>query len=189
MTSPRTLAARRLGYACVILIALVARDAVAQRTISVTLLPGESTKSIQAPGDANFVVSLTTPVHLCDLPTTAPVINGLLLNLVSRGELQQALTRMESAGTASDFAIANGFSALTARDPKRYIFVGGSQSFSQTEFHSTATRGTDTIASARQIDLSRTFATACLTVDEARGLLNIIRRSIRAYLGLPALAN
>ncbi len=169
-----------VGYACLILTALASHDAIAQRTINVTLLPGESTKALQAPGDQSFAVSLTTPVHLCGLPTTAPVINGLLSDLVGTGGLQQALTRMESAGTASDFAIAQGFSALTARDPKSYVYTGSSQSFTQTQLVS--------VAASRQ-NFTYTFATACLTVDEARSLLNIIRGSMRSYLGLPALVN
>lgn len=172
---PRALAAPGLVCAFLVLVAFPFQHAIAQTTLSVTLQPGQATTTVQAPRNNTFAVSYSAPLHLCNLPPTAASINAQLSALAGKGELPQALTRIENFGTASADSIAQAFAVLTAVEPRKMAYSGSTQSFSQAQL----TGG----------PITHTFATACLNVDEARALLNEIRRGIRAALGMPAPSN
>jgi len=175
-----------------ILIALAPPHAVAQtpqtpqtpRTIAVTLSPGESTKSVQAPRDATFAVSLTTPIHICDLPVT-PTVNSIVGRFAfwanqPAAVFEDVLSRMESFGTDSGEAVANALTAFLGVQPwerlgYRYLYSGGTLDFTQGHLSGGP--------------FTHTLRSGCYTVDEARTILNEIRRAFRAYLGLPAPTN
>ncbi len=162
---------RSFGYACLILIALVSRDAVAQTTIGVTLLSTETTKTIQAPRDLSFNVSYVTPPHICNLPS-ATAINARYSDLVTRGLLRQVLTQMEATALGSAVGISGALGTFLGLPASSLLYMGNVQSFSQAQL----ARG----------QITHTFATACLTLLEAQTLLYEIRRSMRADLGMSA---
>jgi hypothetical protein len=182
------LSARSLGCACLILIAFAPQIAMAQtpgtlRLISVTLPPGERTTSIQAPRDASFVVALRTPLHVCGVPYTVGEIERRIAywDRQPAPGLQGALSRMESYGTSSGGAIVNAFAIFTglpvlgSGSQTGISYQGGQVNFTQAQLAGGP--------------FTHTFRAGCHTVDEARTILNEIRRGIRAYLGMPAPAN
>ena len=178
--SARISAARRLGFASLILLALLSRDALAQKPgafdVTVTLLPGETAKTIVAPtGAFVHVAFVASEEYLCNLPTAAQT-NAQLANLAAFGRLQSVLTLMESAGTASAGGIQNAFGALF---PASKLIA------------SRFSRGSEQFSNSQMVNgpYTHTFAADCLTVPEARAGVNEIRRIMRAHLGLPAPTN
>lgn len=188
------LLARSLGYACLILIALAPRHAMAQtsaatsqppRTYSISLSPGESTTSMRAPRDAAFRVSLTTPEYLCGLPYTVGAIERRVAYWAAQTapglRLQDTLSRMENYGAGTGAAIANAFAV--------FLGVPASGSSNSTAIYYTGGTATFTQTQLAGGPYTHAFRTDCHTVDEARTILNEIRRGVRAYLGLPAPTN
>ncbi len=179
--SPRISSARRLGYVCLVLMALVSRDAFAQKPgaidVTVTLLPGETARTIVAPTGGSFVgvALIASEEHLCNLPSAAQ-INAQLANLAAFGRLQAVLTLMEGAGTASAGAIQQAFGVLF---PANKLIA------------SRFSRGTEEFSISQMVDgpHTLTFASNCLTATEAKTAINDIRRIIRAHLGMPAPTN
>ena len=173
----RGFAARSLGYACLIAVALASQDAVAQTPpIEVRLLPGETTRTLVAPSQAGFsVLYVASEEYVCNLPTAAR-INDLLQTWARAGSLQQTLTSLESRVTATSASIGQAYQEL----------IGGSSRAPYGIFSSETERFTIPLGNT---GYTFTFAANCLTVPEARAGINDIRRIVRAYLGLPAPAN
>ena len=167
-----------LARACLIAVALASHDAVAQTTsIEVTLLPGETSRSIAAPVGTNFsLVYIAAEEYVCNLPTEAQA-NYRLLFLAGMGTLQSTLTGIEGEGTATALAIRRAFNLLALPGDRA---LGGVFS-----------RATQAVSRGALVNgpYTVTFASDCLTVTEARAAINDIRRIIRAHLGLPAPAN
>lgn len=164
---PRTFSARSIGYACLMLIALVSRDVVAQTTIDVTLQPGEFSKTIQAPGTATFTVRYRNPIYLCNWPTTNQM-KIAIESAMSQGSLAQRLSEMERRNGASGEAIADTLNALSGYQG---AFNGKDQEFTQQQLAAGP--------------FTYTFMNRCISVEEARTGIGEILQVIRSYLGLP----
>ena len=176
----RGFAARSLGYACLIAVALASQDAVAQTPpIEVRLLPGETTRTLVAPSAPSFnVLYVASEVYVCNLPTAA-TINDQLLTDARFGRLLRKLGFVEGVLTTSDASIGRAFAQVDSGSgglsPSNSVFSSQPLTFVQDRLGNTGT--------------THTVRSNCLTVPEARAGINEIRRIIRAHLGLPAPTN
>ncbi len=167
---PRTCSARSFGYACLILIALVSRDAVAQ-AIVVTLEPGEYERSIAMAGSGTRSIDLRTPGHICNWPSMEELRASLSTIFTVHVE------RLEAFGSATGADIVQAMNVIVGQignigAPGRpvYLFTGG-------------TRVLPPEASGTRAE---TFAVRCLDLANARIGLFQIRRWARANRGMPA---
>lgn len=173
--SSRSFSARSFGYACLILMVLASRDALAQTNITVTLQPGETTKTIQAPAAATFMVMyISSETYICNWPTTAQIKTQLELH-AGAGSLQSMLDRLESSSGNTAFPFLN-------IGPKLFVLRGG-ENLPSLFFSATIVPFTQQQLVAGP--LTHTVRTRCVTVNEAETAITQVARVVRAYLGIP----
>jgi len=159
----RAFSVRRLGYACLILIALVSRDAVAQTTVEVTLKAGEYNPSVPVAPGTPYSIRIIAPGLLCSWPSASAV---------------------QSAISATDEARLKSFESLDNPGWAMNTLLGSPDNLSgpvvwvQTVTHQ-ATLPLNTPSQDIRVRAD------CVTLEEARSVILPIRRVIRARLGLP----
>ena len=157
-----SVAARSLGWACLMLMALASRDLAAQPVV-VNFQPGEVNKEVPMPRFASEILT-TTLGHVCAWPTIDEVRSRI--SSMDAATLASSLGQMESSAKSSNYGLA------------MFAIMGQNSTY---EF-----RGRPVpLPPPSQTKVTITVASACVDFDTARAGVNELRRIIRAYLGLP----
>lgn len=173
--APRVLFARSLGYACLMLIALVSRNAVAQTRV-VYIEPGQYGASIALPGDRSTNLRLhSREGHVCGLPLHPSGSGRAFVNSSISQIRESNLSQLESFGSDSP---ADLVAALKLVFPSLPIHV-----------YDAETKGVRPVAlglGQPSVLNEVHYEGVCLTLEHARVWVFQIRRVVRAHLGLAA---